>query len=198
MQALTLIAAPDEEPITLAQAKLHLEIDDDITKYNDLIEDELIPAARQWAESYTGRAMIDQTWRLALDNFAGGEIWLPKPPLLAVSEIGYTDTDGAAQILAANQYTVDASFEAGPRIVPAWGVSWPAVRSVPSAVLVTFRSGYADRSGSPQEDGSVVPGPLRSAMKLYIGALFADREGGKVPQAALDLARPYRVEGLGA
>ncbi len=196
--ALTLVSAPAVEPVTLAQAKLHLELDSDITKYDDLIEDELIPAAREYFEKYTGRAFVDQTWRVALDDFSEGEIWLPKPPLLAVTGIAYTDTGGAAQVLAADQYTVDNSFSAGPRIVPAWQVAWPAVRSVPAAVLVTFRAGYADRAGSPQQDGSVVPGPLRAAMKLYIGSLFKDREAGQVPQAALDLARPYRVEGLGA
>ena len=31
----------------------------------------LIAAAREWAEDYTGRALVDQTWRLSLVNRSG-------------------------------------------------------------------------------------------------------------------------------
>jgi uncharacterized phiE125 gp8 family phage protein len=54
------------EPITLNEAKAHLRVfgtDDDgyITS--------LIAAARQSAESLTDRALLPQTWELALDEF---------------------------------------------------------------------------------------------------------------------------------
>ena len=59
--------APGAEPVTLAEAKDHLRL-------QHASEDELlaglIRAAREDVERATGMALIDQTWRLALDALA--------------------------------------------------------------------------------------------------------------------------------
>ena len=57
--ALTLITAPTTEPVTLAEARLHLRLDSDFTADDDLIE-VLIQSAREAAEQELGVALITQ------------------------------------------------------------------------------------------------------------------------------------------
>ena len=59
-----LVTAPAAEPLTLAEAKLHLRVDDTA---DDALIGALITAARQHAEHDTRRALVTQTWKLALD-----------------------------------------------------------------------------------------------------------------------------------
>jgi hypothetical protein len=56
------------EPVTLAEAKLHLRIDN--TDDDDLIS-ALITTARRWAEDYCDRTFIVSFYTLSLDSFYG-------------------------------------------------------------------------------------------------------------------------------
>ena len=60
--------APAKEPVTLAQAKSHLRIEDDVTDDDVLIED-IIKQATDYVEKVTGLSLITQTWKLVLDRF---------------------------------------------------------------------------------------------------------------------------------
>ena len=66
--AVKLITPPALEPISLQEAKAHLRVDfgDD----DDYIS-ALITAARDFAEGFTRRAFLTQSWLLALDHFPG-------------------------------------------------------------------------------------------------------------------------------
>ena len=55
-----LVTAPTEEPVSLAEAKLHLRVD---YTNDDVLIGALITAARQHAENDTRRALVTQTWR---------------------------------------------------------------------------------------------------------------------------------------
>ncbi|GGA54196.1 head-tail connector protein [Pelagibacterium lentulum] len=59
-----LVAGPVDEPISLAQAKAHLRIEDDA---EDGLIESLIAAARTHLEAITGSALLRQTWRVVLD-----------------------------------------------------------------------------------------------------------------------------------
>ncbi len=65
---LQLVTAPAEEPITLLEAKQHLRVDVDD---DDALIGSLITAARQAAETLTGRQLMTARWRLVLDAFPG-------------------------------------------------------------------------------------------------------------------------------
>jgi len=90
--ALSLTSPPATEPIALADAKAHLQIDH--AAEDDYLEDFLIPAARRYAETLTHRSFITQTWVLRLNGFGGGPIYLPRPPLVSITSVAYTDTAG--------------------------------------------------------------------------------------------------------
>lgn len=193
--ALSLVDAPEDEPITLEEAKLHLrlEIEDD-----DALVDGLIAAARERAEAVTGRQLLQATWELRLDRFpCEYEIRIPKPPLISVTSLKYVDTNGTLQTWDPVNYQVDAP--AGPfaepgRLQPVFGASWPSARTdTLNAVIVRFVAGYGD-------GGSSVPMAIRQAMKLMLSAWYERRDdlvlqGDVAPLGALALLTPYKLFG---
>lgn len=158
-----LITAPASEPVTLAEAKLHLRVE---TADEDALITALIAAARADAEHLTGRALISQTLELALDGFSP-EIRLQKPPVASVESVKYIDSAGLLQTLPQWAYVLDSHSEPA-RLVPAYGLCWPTARNEVNAVLIRYVAGYADAAAVPQI--------IKSWMLLRIGTLYAHRE----------------------
>jgi uncharacterized phiE125 gp8 family phage protein len=178
-------STPIAEPLTLDAAKQQVRrrdtTDDDV-----LLEDILIPAARERAEQATRRQFITATYDLTLDGRFPGEIVLPLPPLQSVLSVTYVDDDGVTQTLATNQYTVDAP--SGPRaqrgrIVPAYNVTWPGTRYQINAVTVRFVAGYGD-------DHTAVPPRLKMAMLQDVATLYENREDVVLGQGYSVIAFP--------
>lgn len=162
MPALKTYAAPTVEPLTVDQVMEHLRLDE----YETMLP-LLIASARASAEAATSLALMTQTLDLYLDAFPAAEIILPRSPLQSVTSITYTDTDGATQTLAASEYQVDTA-SAPPRIVPAYGKSWPSTRQQINAVKVRFVCGHTDAAS--------VPADVKAWMLLSIGTAYEHRE----------------------
>lgn len=199
---LTVITPPSFEAVTLEEMKRHLRIDEDQTDEDDDIE-MWMQVAREWVESYTGRTLTDTTLEVGFEGYPDWQIFLPRPPVIEVLSFKYHTSDGADTTLAADQYTLDRSVALQPRVVPAYGVSWPSTRWQPSSLRIRYRAGYAS-AGSPDER-HLVPASLRAAIKLITAHLHEHREAvsegqplHEVPFGAMALCRPMRVEGFGA
>src|SRR5262245_60381712 len=104
MGGLRLISRAATWPITKAEVKSQTRVDDD--DEDDVIDGVLIPAATTYVEDYLQRALIDQTWELALDRFCG-EIEIPRPPLIEIVSVKYDDGNLAEQIVDSANYSVD-------------------------------------------------------------------------------------------
>lgn len=161
--SLKLITAPTAEPVTLTEAKAHLRV---IGADEDTYITALIVAARQAAEHITGRALMAQTWELALDAFKAG-ISLPRPPLASITSIKYLNDAGALTTMDASAYLLDDHSEPA-RLLPAYGATWPATRNQANAVLIRYVAGYANAAAVPQE--------IKSWILLRIGLLYENRE----------------------
>lgn len=189
---LTLLTAPAEEPLTLADAKAHLRVD--VTDDDALIT-ALITAAREQAEHRTGRALVTQQWQITLHGWpCHTVIQLPKPPLASVEEVSYLDSDGARQVIPDTDYQVITDTLLG-QVLPAYGLSWPSYRDQPGSVQVNYTAGYGDAADVPQS--------IKAWMLLAIGAWYARREAlaiGSVmelPRAFWDaLLDPYTIPSL--
>lgn len=160
---LIIITAPTEEPVTLAEAKLHCKVDgtDD-----DTLLTALIVAARQQAEHRLGRALCTQTLEKVLDIFPDG-IKLPMPPAVSVTSVKYLDADGTEQTLSGASYTLDKDSAPG-WLVPAYGLSWPDTRAVPNAVRVRYVAGYGAATAVPQS--------IKAWMLMAISTMYGQRE----------------------
>jgi len=160
-------AAPTIEPVTLAEARVHLRIDN---TSDDLLIERCITAARRFCEHWTQRQFITATWKLYLREFPSGEgeIVLPRPPIGSVTSIAYIDTNGATQTLAAGNYRVTAG-RTPARIEPAYDCAWPGTRDVSEAVIVTYTAGYGATAAS-------VPADLRAAILLMVTHLYEFRQ----------------------
>jgi uncharacterized phiE125 gp8 family phage protein len=178
--AFKLITGPTSEPVTLTEAKAHLRV---VVTDEDTQITSMIVAARHAAEHITGRALMPQTWELALDKFPR-QIDLSRAPLVSIASIKYIDSAGILQTMAEADYLLDSHREPA-RITPAYGTSWPATRYQANAVLVRFVAGYTDAAAVPQD--------IKNWMLLRIGMLYENRESvvAGVPIAAL----PF-VDGL--
>jgi len=177
---LQLVSPPAEEPVSLADAKLHLRVDftDD-----DALISALITAARQAAETITGRQIVTARWKLVLDSFpgpslmgvpAGSPFTLPghailitKCPVQSVVSIQYLDMASTLQVMPATDYALDLACEPA-RVTPVFGKIWPITLPQIGAVSVTFDTGYGA--------AAAVPEGIKSWIKLRVGSLYAHRE----------------------
>lgn len=171
--SLSLITPPAVEPVSLSEAKLHLRVDSDDD--DDLIAS-LIAAARQAAETLTGRQLITARWQLVTDGFPGGAssvpevcgvIQLHKCPVHSIEAIYYLDMSGVWQTMPQADYTADLSREPA-RIGLVFGKTWPSVQSQIASVKVIFDAGYGQAID--------VPEGIKNWIKLRLGSLYAHRE----------------------
>lgn len=174
---LALIAPPEEEPVSLAAAKLHLRVDG--TEEDSYIRG-LVAAARMDAEHQTGRALVAQTWRLTLDRFPVGDIELPRPPLQSVKSITYLDAGGVRQTVSPAEYRAITDEMFG-RVVLAYGGSWPTCRVEPGSVLVTFVAGWAEAAD--------VPEAIRHWVKIKLATLYEQRSALNVGNIVTEMPR---------
>lgn len=187
--AITLVTAPADEPISVAEAKLHSRVDG---SDNDSLITGLIIAARIKAEDVTGRQLFTATWKLTLDIFPP-TIRIDKVPVSAVSSVKYVDTAGVQQTLDASKYQVDLVSNPA-RLVPAFGESWPSTRAQLNTVEVEFIAGFGLAAAVPQD--------IKQAMLLMIGHWYDHRESvvlgttaTEMPMGAMALLLPWRIMG---
>lgn len=175
-----LITGPVTEPITLAEAKLHLRVDDNA---EDTLIQGFITAAREQCEHILQRSIMSQTWELVLDTFpADGDIELFNPPIISITSVKYIDANTGLEVtLASNQYALDKDNEPG-WLMPASGITWPATYDAANALRVRYMAGYADAAS--------VPSSIKSWILLAIGVWYKNREA-MVENTNMSLPRDF-------
>jgi uncharacterized phiE125 gp8 family phage protein len=172
------VSGPSADPITLADAKLHLQVDHSA---DDALITRLITVAREHCEAFTGRVLGTQTFAQTQEDFS---LWCPifAAPLVSVESITYVDGNGVTQTWNAAEYRVIKRANAYGSIEPAYGFAYPAVRCQSDAVVISFTAGEAASAS------------LIAGMLLLIGHLYANREAVVIDKSAVTL--PLAVESL--
>lgn len=170
---------PDNEPVTLEEAKDHLEYTGNL---KDNYINTLISAARRICESYAGLSFVTQERSLKLDRFPWtnrGYIYVPYGPVQGITSITYADGEGTEVPLDDSLYLVDTHSsvaklfplnESGERGY------WPSdVLDRANALTITYQAGYDDVSGIP------FPPEAKIAILRLVARMFEHRgdEGGK-------------------
>lgn len=167
-RSLTTLTEPVNEPVSLAEAKAYLRVDN---TDEDTLIGTLITAARQWVESYLDRALILRQLVLRLDTFPV-EIELPQPPLstfgmyTAVS-VTYTLETGTTATLSSSEYRIDRTSTPGV-LRQNYSGSWPGHLNDYNSIAVTYWAGYGNDEGD-------IPPAIKNAILLMIGHLFENR-----------------------
>ena len=181
----SVLTAPSVEPVTLAEAKLHLRVD--ITAENDLIT-RLIGVARRYCEQASGRAFVTQTLTGGLSGWpVDGVIRLPYAPLQSVTSITYVDEDANTDTVSSDVYGVDTKLGL---VYLDTDQEWPseAMRTY-DPITVTWVAGYGDAA-------SDVPDGYKQAILLMVGHLFENREAVVVGAGYTGVEVPLAVESL--
>lgn len=169
------------EPVTLAEAKLHLDIARDD---QDSMIASMITAAREWVENYTGLSFngdaVTQTFRC----FRAGITLLVWP----------ADDDAEVTVAYLNQ--------AGEPVEVTGARLWRAAK--PARLLPPLNGAWpTDADGSIAVTVQGVPFSLKAAMLLIIGDLYGQREETAVgvsvqaTGAVVNLCHPYRMPVIG-
>lgn len=185
-EVLVLTTAPSAEPLSLAEAKLHLKVRVDA---EDAKIARLVKAARQLGERWTGRSWVTQTWTLSLKAFPAGDgaIALRRPPVASVTEVRYVDENGATQVVSTAVYELVA-HPYRPQVVLKPNQVWPS--DVQTGKAFPVQVVYVAGSGGAAD----VPEPYRNAVELLIGQWFEERSGTIVGTNAMEL--PLAVQEL--
>ena len=174
------------EPLLLADVKLHLRVD--TTDDDDLIT-ALIPAAREFAEHYTGRSLVVRTLEMAMHRFPEYHIDLEASPVTSVVSIKYTDAAGVEQTVPDTDYTLSL-YGDSRRVSRGYLKQWPITQDIADAVRIQYVAGY-----------ETLPGAARAAMLLLIGHWYARREAvgdvkvSEVPLGAINLLNTVKAWG---
>lgn len=200
---LTLVTGPALEPVSVATLKMHSRVS--VTVDDGMLAG-YIAAARAYCESYTNRAFLLQTWRLALKSWPGRDygsasamssieqlyrgnfIAIPRPPLIAISAFTYTDTSGNIFSMTqgygntvGNYLPPDLNFEPARLYLPYSGV-WPVTILLPgSAIQITYTAGYPSFSGTVNVDptGKIITWVSGSLFDPAMAGTFIDIGAGQ-------------------
>ncbi|MBF0406469.1 MAG: phage head-tail connector protein [Candidatus Riflebacteria bacterium] len=173
---------PISEPVTLAEAKAHLRV---LDTNEDVLIQSLISAAREYAESVTGRAFVSRTITAVCDSFPSGRsISLPVGPLISVVSVNYTDKDN--NTFSFTDFSAD-TFGNPPKLVLNTSASWPgaALLSV-NPIQIVYRAGF--------ESNSDIPATFKQAILLLVGHWFEHRE--EVITGTESYSVPFAAEAL--
>lgn len=161
----------NSEPVTVAEAKLHLRIDN--ADDDDLIS-VLITSARKWAEDYCDRTFVESKYTMELDSFYGAigspiqfglkadgnniegrqgtvpnlDIELPRPPASPTFDgqpnpltIRYKPTAGSS-LTTLSSSLYRVDYDSTPGVArPLYGQTWPSHLVDQNAVEVTWAAG---------------------------------------------------------
>jgi uncharacterized phiE125 gp8 family phage protein len=181
--------ADRSEPVSLGELRQWLRID----QYDD--PDALAEAgvaARQWAETYMGRTLIQQSLTETYTDWPDSTGWeLPGPPLVSVTAINYIDTDGATSTVTASIYDVDTDEEPGV-VRLAYQQSWPIdLRGDVNGISITYQAGYGEPDDVPD---AICRGICQEAYAIYEQDRGGDRDqASRAHEAAKRILAPYRV-----
>jgi uncharacterized phiE125 gp8 family phage protein len=156
---------PSTPVVSVSDAKIHLRVDHNT---EDQLIARIVDASTEQCESFQRRAYCTQTWRLTLPRFPHGRvIRLPRPPLQSVDSITYRTPGGDTVTLSTDAYRINGDATPGEVILNR-GHSWPSTAYEPDAIQITYVAGYGDAAD--------IPAAERSAVLLYSGHLYENRE----------------------
>lgn len=166
---LSLVTAPSVSPVSVADCKLQLRIDD---TYDDDYIQILIDAATEYVGGRDGllgnKLLINQTWDYSTKGpNPDGKLWLPLTPVSSITSITYYDADEASQSGTVANFNLfnDEDFA---YIQPKTGNTWPTIYNRPDGITIRFVAGF----GAASTD---IPKNITQAILLIVAHWYENR-----------------------
>lgn len=151
---------PEAEPVLLTEAKQNLRLDHDA---EDGLLNGLIRAAREEIEAACGLALVEQGWRLVLDELPpSGVVLLRRHPVREVASVTVYDADGAGSLLDPSRYRLE------PQARPARLVFQGPLHDAQNGIEIDFTAGFG-------EAATDVPDLLKRAIHALVAHWFEFR-----------------------
>lgn len=183
MDRATTVSEPAAEPISLSEAKKHLEIAQSDDAHDQHLAS-LIVAAREKLERDASTVTTNRSVVEKMEAFPDGVAWqLSRRPVSAITHIKYYNTSNSLTTISSADYSLDTDR----RMVHIGRlVSLPSVYDRWDAVQITYTAGYG-------ADSSAVPEIYKQLCKLLVENWFEDRykDTGKLVECYENLIRPY-------
>ena len=181
-----LVGEPAAEPVSLAEAKGHLRVDHSA---DDGLIESLVSAARGHVEQETGLAIVDQTWRLYLDDWPLDRcVRLRRHPVRRIESATIFDEAGDPHSIPAEWIRLDTVARPARLVVSE--AAPPGARM--NGIEIEFVAGLAEAANE-------VPDGLKRAVLLLVarwyefrGAYAAKDQPVVVPTGFERLIAPYR------
>jgi uncharacterized phiE125 gp8 family phage protein len=185
-----LIDGPEVEVLSLAEVKAHLRL---VDESEDLYLTGLIATAREHLERDLGICLIDQTWRLYLDEWPkGGVVKITRFPIQSIERLVIYDAEGAAIEVTQGGHVLRRHKSPSEMLLD--GAAKTLFTG--NGAELDFRAGFGE---APTD----VPDGLKRAMLLHIAHMFAFRGVATVEEQPLSippsyerLIAPFRQRGL--
>lgn len=212
MSGIQTIAEPGVEPVTAAEVRAQVRLDDDT---DDAVVTSIIIAARNWAENYTGRVFINRTMRMWLDGTPAhterlsegirtapymvnnvGYVEIGASPVVSVESIKYFDDADTEYTWDSSNYYADIVRDPA-RIVLRDGGTFPTDLRRANGLQINFTAGYG-------ASRNTIPEALRMAVLQYSAFLYEHRgdferfPAPTPPAVVRTLLQPYKVIRFGS
>jgi uncharacterized phiE125 gp8 family phage protein len=191
--SLILTGGPVIEPITLADAKLHLRVD---SNTEDALIASLILTSRMHIEATLDLALITQSWSYFTDAWPADPVMrLPMRPVQAITALRQYAADGSYETIAPNRYILDGT---GPpaRLVRRDAPSFVKPGRAANGIEIAFTAGYGNTAAD-------VPAAIRQSILLLVAHWYDNRDVASastqpagIPALITDLLNPYRMPRL--
>lgn len=153
---------PEAEPVSLAEIREHLRLDDDS---QDGYLAGLIAAAREEVENSLGLALIDQNWRCTLDRLPRSRLVpLRRHPVREVLSVTVYGADGEASLVDPAAVQLDAAARPARLLF----LTPLETRRAMNGIEIDFSAGFG-------EEGGGVPAVLRRALLMLVAHWYEFR-----------------------
>lgn len=199
MSGLTVAVEPTREPLTVIEVRDALRLDDDV---DETLVMSYIIAAREWAENYTGRALITRTVHQFIDAYArlpdnltegfytGVEQTIPQnylelaiSPVISVSSVSYFTDSGVDDL----EY--DVTVAGGVIVID--GASQPTL-TLKRGSTYRFKQDDASNSSHPFKFSTAEHGTHGGGNEYTTGVTFNGTAGsaGSYTEITVDASAP--------
>lgn len=155
------------EPVSVKRAKDNSNIADSEKSFDGFFAD-CIASARDYIERQLGCCLCLANYTLTLNRFPANQaIEIPIWPVAAVASVAYKDIDNAAQVVDLSTVVQPIGDDRYTLLLNDW-LPFPATRSTPNAVTISFSSGWPSQAA--------IPPTITRAILMLVSFWFENRE----------------------